>query len=132
MSCQAKLDTMKKQFEDQRSQNELLVKELRNTKTAAARAEKDLKKARGTRLWTWSKTAGRAHHISWPACRTAAVIKKSKDKQQLSLVLEEKDNYEMQAKALQKLLRENAEQLEKYRALAEVCADCSLFQSNPL
>ena len=47
-------------------------------------------------------------------------------------MLEEKDNYEMQAKALQKLLRENAEQLEKYRALAEVCADCSLFQSNPL
>lgn len=47
------------------------------------------------------------------------MIKKSKDKQQLALVVEENENYKEQARALQQLLRDNADELEKYKAIAE-------------
>ena len=105
---QAKLDTLQKQFEDQRSQNEVLVKELQKSKGAAYQAEKDLKKARGELcthrpppawiLWMWHGLWWLTTHVAPHAHVLAAVITKSRDKQQLSLVLEEKENYQQQVR----------------------------------
>lgn len=48
------------------------------------------------------------------------MIAKSKEKKQLQLLVEENENYQEQVKALQKLLRTNAEDLEKYKRLVQV------------
>lgn len=57
------------------------------------------------------------------------MIAKSKEKKQLQLLVEENENYQEQVKALQKLLRTNAEDLEKYKRLVQVYSASSSSSS---
>ena len=50
-------------------------------------------------------------------CPVAAVLNKSKELQHLSSVMEERETFATQARALQELLRQNAEELERYKQM---------------